>query len=120
MQVRVVRKDDAGNEEWSFGHSMSDYRNGLYQVMQDIYTALYEWKYDCFFALENGIDWATRLGYTKQKDLLDNDIQEKIQSREGVLSVTDFQSVMAGRSYSCSCNVYTQYSDEVEKVEFSI
>ena len=93
MQVRVVKKDEYGNEEWSFGHSYSDYKRGLYQVMQDIYTALYEWKYDCFFALQNGIDWATRLGYLDQKDRLDADIQSKIESREGVLLVTDFSSM---------------------------
>ena len=120
MQVRAIRKDEEGYSEWTFGHSLSDYRTEQNQIIQDIYTALYEWKYDCFFALENGIDWYTRLGFKGQKALLDNDIVNLIQSRQGVLSVFDFNSILDNRHYSCRCNVFTEYSERETNIEFSI
>ena len=120
MQVRAIRKDEEGYSEWQFGHSLSDYKLEQNQIVQDIYTALYEWKYDCFFALQNGIDWYTRLGYKGQKPLLDNDIANVIQNRKGVLSVFDFTSTIEERHYYCSCKVFTEYSNMETNIEFSI
>lgn len=121
MLVRSIKKDNSGYSEWLFGHSFADYRSKQNQIMQDIYTALYEWKYDCFFALENGIDWYTRLGTKNQKDLLDQDIVNTIQARDGVLSVFDFDSVLEGRKYNCSCKVFTVYSGDSElNIEFAM
>lgn len=120
MIVRAIRKDEENFSEWVFGHSITDYKNGLAQIIQDIYTALYEWKYDCFFALENGIDWYTRLGFKNQKELLDRDIQDIIEKRNGVLSVTNFTSMAEGRHYYCSCDVFTEYSSQPTGIEFSI
>ena len=120
MLVRAIRKDNEGYEEWLFGHSLADYRNEQNQVAQDIYTSLLEWKYDCFFAPENGIDWYTRLGTKNQKELLDNDVLTTIQNRRGVLSVYDFESSVNGRHYTCSCKVFTEYSDREINIEFAI
>lgn len=120
MQVRTIRKDDENFSEWVFGHSLADYKSGLAQIVQDIYTALYEWKYDCFFALENGIDWYTRLGFKGQKELLDTDIQNTIENRIGVLSVTNFNSSLEDRHYYCTCEVFTNNSVEPASIEFSI
>lgn len=120
MIVRSIRKDNEGFEEWQFGHSFADYRSAQNQIMQDIYTALYEWKYDCFFALENGIDWYVRLGSKNQKELLDEDVYNTILNRQGVLSAFDFNSNVSGRHYTCSCKVFTEYSDNELNIEFSI
>ena len=120
MIVRSVLKDDSGFEEWQFGHSFADYRTEQDQIAQDIYTALMEWKYDCFFALENGIDWYTRLGSKNQKQLLDNDVIKTIQNREGVLNVFDFNSSVVGRHYTCSCKVFTEYSGNELNIEFNL
>jgi len=121
MIVRSIKKDNEGYEEWLFGHSLADYRTKQNQIAQDIYTALYEWKYDCFFALENGIDWYNRLGKKGQKEQLDEDIINTIQNRVGVLSVFDFVSNVVGRHYTCNCKVFTEYSGNNElNLEFSI
>lgn len=120
MQVRAIKKDSEGFSEWLFGHSLADYRTEQNQIAQDIYTALYEWKYDCFFALENGIDWYTRLGNKNQKELLDNDIIQIIQNRPGVLDLFDFDSSVNDRHYTCSCKVFTEYSGDEINIEFSI
>lgn len=120
MIVRSVLKDNNGYEEWQFGHSFGDYRTEQDQIAQDIYTALYEWKYNCFFALDNGIDWYTRLGSKNQKQLLDDDVIKTIQNREGVLNVFDFNSNVVGRHYTCSCKVFTEYSDNELNIEFNL
>ena len=120
MLCRAIIKDNEGFEQWCFGHSLADYRTKQNQIAQDIYTALMEWKFDCFFALENGIDWYTRLGSKNQKELLDQDVIDTIQNRAGVLSVYDFDSNATGRHYTCSCKVFTEYSGDDLNIEFSI
>lgn len=120
MLVRAIRNDEEGYSEWLFGHSFADYRTKQNQIIQDIYTALYEWKYDCFFALENGIDWYTRLGSKNQKALLDDDVEQTIKNRQGVLAVYDFDSSVTGRHYTCSCKVITEFSGDDLSIEFSI
>lgn len=120
MLVRAIIKDNEDFSEWQFGHSFADYKNKQNQIVQDIYTALNEWKYDCFFALENGIDWHTRLGNKNQKELLDNDIINVIQNRIGVLSVFNFDSTVTGRHYTCKCGVFTEFSENEANIEFSI
>lgn len=120
MLVRAIKKDSNGFSEWCFGHSFIDYRKDQNQVAQDIYTALYEWKYNCYFALEHGIDWYTRMGKKSQKELLDEDIIKTIENRIGVLSVVNFTSVLEDRHYSCSCEVFTEFEDEALNIDFNI
>lgn len=120
MLVRAIRKDSNGCSEWCFGHSFGDYKSELSQIAQDIYTALYEWKYDCFFALENGIDWHTRMSKKSQKEQLDADVINTIQNREGVLTVYDFNSTLIDRNYTCTCSVFTEYSDNPLIIDFTI
>lgn len=120
MLVRAIRKDSEGSSEWCFGHSLSDYKKNQYQIAQDIYTALNEWKYDCFFAMENGIDWYTRMGKLGQKQYLDDDIIATISNRIGVISVINFTSILQDRNYSCNCGVYTEFTEEPITINFSI
>lgn len=120
MLVRAIKKDDEGCSEWCFGHSLSDYRANQDQIAQDIYTALYEWKYDCFFALQNGIDWAIRMGKRGQKTLLDDDVLNTISSRNGVISVVNFSSILQDRNYTCTCGVFTEFTNEPITITFSV
>lgn len=119
MIVRAVRKNDAGQEEFCFGHGYTDYRHEIAYVKQDIETALLEFKNDCFFKLNAGIDWKTRLGTYGQKDYLDEDIQNVIINRDGVVYIDNFKSVIVDRVYTCSVNVYTVYSEESINIEFT-
>lgn len=118
MLVRSIRKDENGYSEWQFGHSISDYVDKQKQINQDIYTSLYEFKYDAFWALQNGIDWKTRLGYHNQKELLDEDVQNVIENIDGVLSLENFVSEQINRNYSCQCKIYTIYTGQ-EYIDFT-
>lgn len=119
MLVRVAKKLASGRFEWDFGHGFSSYKREQAAVAQDIETSLYEFKYDCFFALQNGIDWITRLGKHNQRDQLDRDVQQTIQSRYGVLGVDGFSSTVVDRRYICECNVYTIFSETPYPLKFT-
>lgn len=112
MLVRTANKNNSGNYSWVFGRGYNSYKSEEKAIEQDINSALLEWKKDCYFALQNGIDWRIRLGYHNQKNKLDSDIINTISSRYGVLSIQGFNSYLNGRAYTATCQVYTIYSQE--------
>lgn len=120
MLVRAISNNqDSSSREWVFCRGLSAYKNEQKAIEQDIKSALLEFQNDCFFALQNGIDWITRLGSKNQKELLDSDIITTIQERYGVLNVQNFLSIVTDRTYSCSCNVYTIFSEDAYLFEFT-
>lgn len=121
MLIRAVANDEAQTSRtWVFCRGLSAYKKEQPSVKQDIKSSLLEFKRDCFWALQNGIDWPTRLGSRNQKELLDNDIINVIQNVYGVVSVQDFQSSIIERSYSSQCNIYSIYSQDSFLFEFSM
>lgn len=120
MLVRAISNNqDSSSREWVFCRGYSAYKNGQKAIEQDIKSALLEFQDDCFFALQNGIDWLTRLGAKNQKELLDTDIVTTIENRYGVLSVQNFYSVVTDRAYSCTASVYTIFSEDAFLFEFT-
>lgn len=114
MRVRNVDK----NWDWTFGHGQSDYTKDINAVKLDIQMRLKEWYQDCFFNLEQGIPWDVRLGSHNQKELLDQDVIDTVQSVDGVLNVFNFTSSVTGRRYTCQFEVYTIYSSETITINF--
>lgn len=120
MLVRQVKKSTTGGlHEWVFCRGKTAYIKEQNAIKQDILTALYCFTNDCYYDLDFGIDWLTRLGYKNQKELLDEDIQRIINNRAGVLQIQNFMSTLSGREYSCSCQVITEYSENYIDLEFS-
>ena len=120
MLVRsVLNNGDNSSRTWVFCRGLSAYKNEQKAIEQDIKSALLEFKNDCFWALQSGIDWLTRLGSKNQKELLDRDIVEIIENRYGVISVQDFESSVIDRAYTSKCNVYTIFSEDGILLEFS-
>ena len=113
--MRIRNVDD--NWDWCFGYA--DYSKELNAVLLDIQMRLKEWYEDCFFNLTQGIPWNIRLGSHNQQQLLDEDVQNTVQSVEGVLSVYDFTSNVINRRYTCQFNVYTAYSTQPVLVNFT-
>lgn len=112
-----IRNVDA-NWDWTFGQSQTNYVQNEYAIILDIQMKIKEWYGDCFFALQNGIPWAVRLGQHNQKELLDRDLINAIQGVDGVLNIQDFISATDGRHYHAQCGVYTRYS--IEPIEIDI
>lgn len=108
------------NNDWCFGNGNNDYTTGAYSVGLDIKLRLQEWLNDCFFALNHGIAWQKRLGDYNQKLLLDGDIRRIARETNGVLDIVNFESNVINRRYTCSFDVYTQYSTEIVPVNFTM
>jgi len=76
-----------GNNDWLFGRSKQDYKVGRDAVAQNIKTRLQSFLGDCFFSLEDGIDWFNLLG-SKQTLILSLNIQAVILNTPEVVKLT--------------------------------
>lgn len=114
----IIRNIDKNND-WTFGFGKTNYIKEGNAIALDIKLRIQEFYQDCFFALQSGIEWERRLGYTKQKDLLDSDIYRIVSTTPGVYNIYNFESQINGRNYRCNFMVYHEYSTESIPVEFN-
>lgn len=114
MRIRNIDK----NNDWRFGKGFSDYTKDGYAVCLDIKLQIQEWYQDCFFNLVKGIAWDVRLGEKNQKELLDEDIYRIASNVDGVLNIENFDSILDGRRYRCSFEVYQMYSTDSIPIKF--
>jgi hypothetical protein len=118
--MKIRRIDSEG--DWDYGHSVSSYYiDNAQSVGLNIVTRLREWYRDCFFAMDKGIDYPTRLGSFNQKENLDNDIQSIIMNSADVVDITSFESTYSRdtRAYTCKAQVLHIYSDEALPIYFN-
>jgi hypothetical protein len=118
--MKIRRIDSEG--DWDYGHSMSSYYvDNAQSVGLNIVTRLREWYRDCFFAMDKGIDYPTRLGTFNQKENLDNDIQSVIMNSQDVVDITSFESTYSRetRIYTFKALVLHIYSDEALPIYFN-
>lgn len=112
MLVRAISNNqDSSSRNWVFGRGYSSYKSGQTAIAQDVKSALLEFENDCYWALQNGIDWLTRLGFHNQKEALDNDVITTIQNRDGVINIENFESQVIDRAYLAQSQIYTIYSE---------
>lgn len=105
--------------DWEFGKGKSSYKRDQKAIILNIDTKLNEWKTDCFFAQNSGIDWKTRLSKTNQKPLLDNELRRLLVGIEGVLKLNSFTSDLTNRQYTANFNLTTIYSTNTD-LDFSL
>lgn len=118
--MKIRRLDSEG--DWDYGHSISSYYiDNAQSVGLNVLTRLREWYRDCFFDMEKGIDYPTRLGSFNQKENLDNDIQSIIMNSANVVDITEFDSTYDRdtRYYTFKAQVLHIYSDEALPIYFS-
>lgn len=118
--MKIRRIDSEG--DWDYGHSQSSYYiDNAQSVGLNVLTRLREWYRDCFFAMDKGIDYPTRLGSFNQKENLDNDIQSIILNSQDVVDITSFESTYSRdtRAYACKAQVLHIYSDEALPIYFN-
>jgi hypothetical protein len=102
--------------DWCFGKGKQCYRTGLSALMLNIKTRLKSWKGDCFFAVDEGVDWNNLLDIGT-KSLLDVDLKRVILQSEGVIRMNSFESEIDRdtRQYSATSEILTVYG--VDKLE---
>jgi hypothetical protein len=108
MKTRVI--DSAG--DWSFGRGLQSYVSDLDALKQSISTRLKQWVGNCFFAIEEGVDWNSYLDIG-QKNRLDLNIKRVIMQTAGVLKISSYESTinLDTRSATIVANITTIYGD---------
>ncbi len=81
----IVRAIDADND-WQFGKGRNDYRANIEAVEQMIKTRLQSFLGDCFFAINEGLDWFNLLG-SKNQLALELAVRAVILNTEKVTSI---------------------------------
>jgi hypothetical protein len=98
--------------DWQYGKGRNSYLKDLPALMQLIQTRLLSWKNNCFFALDDGVDWNNYLGMGT-KVYLDLDIQRVILQTNGVVRIDSYNSLLDRdtRNLTLTSSVATVYGD---------
>lgn len=107
------------NGDWVFGAGTASLAEGNEAVKLDIRTRLLSWVNNCFFDLQAGIDWPTRLGRNQEQALL-ADLQQVILQTAGVISISllsanlNRETRRSDITYSASTIYSTTVTDVIE------
>ena len=118
MQIHKLDK----NKDWCYGHGLSDILADDDAIMLNIDTRLNEWVGDCFFAVQNGVDWYNGLD-RGMKEFLDRQIRDVIIESFGVVQILTYESNLVNNTRKLTINVTltTINSDSVQKsIEMSV
>jgi hypothetical protein len=109
--MATVRALDALHD-WQFGRGLQSYKSDLDALKQSVQTRLMQWQNNCFFAMDEGVDWANELDIG-MKDALDSDIKRTILKTTDVLRIDNYSSTLdaSSRAISISCEIRTNYGD---------
>jgi hypothetical protein len=81
----IIRNLDSLGD-WRFGKGLQSYARDEQAVEVNVATRLRSWIGDCFFALQDGIDWRSRLDIG-QEEALKEELKACILQSYGVVSV---------------------------------
>lgn len=106
MRVRALDQ----NGDWTFGKGIQDYLFLNNAIGQNIRTRLLSFLGDCFFAINDGLDWFNLLGKTNQL-AINLPIAACIINTQGVTGLLELTVVISeARNISIQYNVQTIYS----------
>lgn len=98
------------NGDWTFGKGTSGFLTGKDALSVNLVTITKEWKGECFFALQDGVDWNNFLDIGT-KDLLDADLQRNWLKAYGVLRIDAYASTLdtITRQLTVNASLFTIY-----------
>lgn len=109
MTFRNLTNDN----DWTFGSGISDYATEQREIELNIKTRVWSFLGDCFFAINEGIDYWNLLDYNRQ-DELENQIKSTIINTPGVQSIEEVDILLsANRKFNLSYSVKTIYSSSI-------
>lgn len=96
--------------DWTFGKGINGYAINENAVELNIKTRLLSWKNDCFFALNDWVDWLGRLD-KGQEDNLNRELQNVILQSEGVVAINSFTGTLnrLTRNYQVTFDISTMF-----------
>lgn len=106
--------------DWVFGSGRNDYVEENQEIALNLETRILSFLGDCFFAINEGIDWFNLLDYRYQ-DRLELAVQEVIKNTPGVIGINDIQILLgANRKITLTYDIRTifteSYSSEVTPI----
>ena len=88
----IIRKLDASGD-WVYGNGLDDYATRSEAIANNIQTRLYEWRRDCPWALQKGVDWRTFLGSSDDLGIvIDSQVKSVIIASYGVAQLLSYES----------------------------
>jgi len=109
----IVRGLDQ-NYDWQFGRGLANYKAGIDAVRQNIMTRIKSWKGNCFFALDDCVDYQNFLD-KGTKVFLDNDIKRVVLQTDSVIRIDSYSSEITERDFTANMTVTTIYGQiEIE------
>jgi len=106
----IVRNIEPGTGSWTFGSGLNNYAANLSAVALDIQMNLQSFLGDCFFAVDNGINWMNLLG-GKNELAITLAVNAAILGTQGVTGLLQTSIVLnEDRSLSINYQVQTIYS----------
>lgn len=110
MKTRTVDS----NWDWRFGKGLNDYAHGSLNVAYAVKMKILSWYKDCFFAMEDGVDWKNILGNKNSKEEADISIKDIVQTEPEITELVYFDSTVEDRKYSCTIKFKTVYGETIE------
>lgn len=107
MKHRAI--DAAG--DWTFGKGLSNYAMDEAAIELNIATRLRSWVGNCPFAMQDGIDWLSRLDVGQEAALL-NDLRTLILQSQGVVGINtvSYNLDRQTRNFTVTYNIVTIYN----------
>ncbi len=106
----IIRRIDAEGD-WIFGKGLSGYVFNQEAIEENLRTRILSWLGDCFFALNEGIDWNNRLDVGQKKEIVD-ELKSMILKSFGVTGVNSIDFTFNGttRLFLVEYDIVTIYS----------
>lgn len=102
-----------GSGDWIWGMNKSSYATKQKEIEFNIRTRVLSFLGDCFFAINEGIDYWRLLDYNGQ-DELENQIKAVIIATPGVQKVDNLDIITtSNRDFILSYDVFTIYSTSI-------
>lgn len=110
----IIRKVDSDND-WNFGKGIADYARDEDAIEENLKTRLLSWLNDCFFALNEGVDWKSRLD-VGQKDNLTLELRSIILQSYGVVGINSLIVDLSGstRLFTVTYDIITFFSQSFQ------
>lgn len=112
----IIRSLDAVGD-WTFGKGKQNFYRDLEATKANILTRLKSWKGDCFFALNDGVDYNNFMGIGTQ-EFLNRDIKRVILQTPDVIKINLFSSFLnrSDRSLTITTEIATIFGVFEEEI----
>lgn len=102
------------NHDWVFGTGQNDYVSENQEIALNIETRILSFLGDCFFAINEGIDWFNLLDYRYQNSL-EMKVQEVVKNTPGVSAVNSIDIMLgANRKIIITYDIQTIFSSSYQ------